>query len=170
MRRTSIAETYTSGYYLILSRDITNKDIASICRDLNTAFNVDGITEYAFAPEPISEGGIEMVSWPGKTGDEYKTMRIHFSSCGNWPFIERNNAVEFMDNLETQVIGLKTTNMRNKGRLAPGNPISTCLKAFDGAPVWTVEELDIFAKVFEQYGITCSGKIKPSSLTIHNRC
>ena len=166
--------TYTSGYDLTVTRDITCNDISLMCTDLDAKFNDHfGSHEYRFVPEAITEGGILMWKWPGKKEDGksmYKTMRITFRK--GWPWIYHNN-----DCCVEKWLGDDTVIRRDQTdlHLGPGiplfprensRPINTFLKAFHGAPSWTVEELQLFEACFAKIGMVRKGRYpKKSSLT-----
>lgn len=138
----STSETYTSGYVLRVKRDVTMADMWETCAMLATVFG-DG---YEFRPEPITEGGIMCTNWPGKetAPSAYKTMRLRnlngVHCLTKWPRFDPAQAEETWKN--------------NTGPLyAKDSVVSTFLKAFEGAPKWTVDELEKFALCLH----TCCG-------------
>ena len=146
-----IPTTYTSGFTLKPTRDITKNDLYNICYDLNKYFS----TDYSFIPEPITEGGILFLKHPNKynTNRAYKSMRFSSQSGRiRWPCIDEDNVMnEWKDN--NDIIFKKY--MRNDSN----TKIGTFLKAFCGADVWTLEELKIFNRVFEKHGIDSFSKM-----------
>jgi len=42
--------------------------------------------------------------------------------------------------------------------IQPDMELQTFLKAFEGAPVWTLEELNLFEQCFTEYGLVRKGK------------
>ena len=147
MNTIQVATTYTSGFTLKPTRDITKHDLYNICKDLNNYFS----TDYSFIPEPITEGGILFEKTPNKynTNRAYKSMRF---SSGNgrirWPLINRDNVMnEWKDNQDILFKKYMRNNRNTK--------IRTFLKAFCGAECWTHEQLTIFNRVFEKHGIDC---------------
>ncbi len=166
--------TYTSGYDLTATQDITCNDIALMCMDLDAKFNDHFHSDqYRFVPEAITEGGILMWKWPGKKEDGksmYKTMRIFFRN--GWPWIRHDK-----DCCVEKWLGDGTVIRRDQTNLhlGPGIPlfphqnslpINTFLKAFHGAPSWTVEELQLFEACLAKIGLVRKGRYpKKSSLT-----
>ena len=146
----SIMEYYTAthGFDYGFESVMTSKDIANIIDELETSFP-DG---YKFVPEPISEGGIRFEDWPGKTQEMYKSFRFkNYNSCkGQWPWIDENprDTLNKWREKEPQIIW----------EHPPKRIVLNCssyLKAFHGAPVWTIEETEKFKTAFRNVGIKC---------------
>lgn len=82
-------------------------------------------------PEPITDGGVQLIHWPGKqTQEEYKSFR--FLSSQGYPWIDegtRDDASFFLSNRGKVVIKLK---------------------AFYNAPPFSDAELRAFRHIFEQ--------------------
>jgi hypothetical protein len=103
---------------------------------------------YSFVPEPISEGGIEMTSWPGIPAEHrgmLKTVRFggNNSHGPGWPWISDTTLQSWRnDQAATNVW------QRAKGTFV--------LKAFHGAPVWTPEEVRKLVSAFEGTGFKCT--------------
>ena len=91
---------------------------------------------HRFRVEPIIEGGIEFVDWPGKkSSKEFKTIRFH-SSSGFPPITSKTP---------------DDTNFHlNSLRFREGKCVYFFVKAFYGAPVFTKKEMNIFKDVFTQ--------------------
>lgn len=138
--------TYCGGYRLKTSRTITTLDILQLCQDLRDTFNATyNSTEYEFEPEGISEGGIVFRSLPG---NQYKTMRLGIYQCGKWPWV---NIQKWKDDPITI--------------LQADVEVQTFLKAFDDAPLWTLQELKLFEQCFAKIGLQRVGAYpKKSSL------
>eukprot|EP01083_Nonionella_stella_P226602 804593_1 len=135
--------TYTSGFTLKSTKDISKNDIYELCISLNTNFGKG----YGFLPEPISEGGIEMVSWPDKEAKMYKSMRIGIKYNGNkgkWPWANINTVMQQWQGNQ-EIIFAKNQSM------------STFLKAFHNAPSWTIQELELFESSFRSIGYERKG-------------
>ena len=78
---------------------------------------------YRLEPEPISEGGVQFIAWPGKVGDKpYKSVR--FCGLRNWPLLTSDFCDDTTIHLES-----------SQGSLG------FFLKAFYDAPPFTVREL-----------------------------
>ena len=101
----------------------TFKDVEDTTVELNETMPPG----YKFAAEPISEGGIEMIDWPGKTKG-YKSIRL---GIGNWPWL-----TDGTPSVSDVTLERRYTNL-------PEGQFSTFLKALDGAPSWKARELDI---------------------------
>ena len=98
--------------------------LRQICTDLE-----ETLPGYRFRVEPISGGGIEFVDWPGRESENsYKTIR--FSSSRGFPYCGPDTPDE------TQFY------------LSQFGKIHFFLKAFDGAPSFTTDELDTFKQIF----------------------
>ena len=111
--------TYCCGSRLKMTRDVTSGDLCKACEHLNRVYG-EG---YRFEPECISEGGILLSSWPGKTAGMYKSLRLN---CPDHRYRTDRTAEEVI---------------YPHGRDRGGRYIQTILKAFHEAPAWTLEEL-----------------------------
>ncbi len=125
--------TYCSGPWLWIMKDVTKDDFMQICDQMGCH------------PEAICEGGFKFINTPG-----YRSIRIYTNAATdmednrrfeyNWPFINPETvAVEWRGNKEI---------LFRKGRY-----MGTCLKAFDGAYPFTIEELTAFREIWKEYGI-----------------
>lgn len=144
--------TYTHGFDLKSQKDITTNDFARLCYSLNKKFGVG----YEFRPEPISEGGIIMKNFPNKKDKMYKTMRIYINRnhSDDYPIIEDDTLEKWE---KEEGVKLISSNRR----------IGTFLKAFHGAPSWTLDELRLFKECFEEIGLIKTGRFPTKkSLTI----
>jgi hypothetical protein len=140
--------TYTSGFDIFITRDITKGDMVNICNELTDKFD----NKYIFEPEPICDGFIYIKN------QKYKSMRL---SCFHAPWVNRNVMEEWKDNKDIFV--KKTTDDKFNGKRktysntrlgANGcNYYSTCLKSFYDAPAWSYDELDTIKDVLENYDI-----------------
>jgi hypothetical protein len=145
--------TYTEGPHILFNKSLTKNDYVLLCKELNTKFN-DYFKckndEYQFEPEAITEGGICFVNFPGKTSKMYKSMRhslyereynplVTFRNNFKWPIIDPN-VMDIWDEDYSELIG--------KGYYG-----FTFLKAFYGAPVWTLDEINLFQQVMKKYGV-----------------
>jgi len=151
----TIPETYTNSYDLKSNRVITKKDFIILCNLLTTEFNNYYSTNiYKLQHEPITEGGIVFKNF---TGDVYKTMRIYIAQFGKYgwinPGVMDENHHAMMDEVHRR--GWFTPAQRagewkdnNDILCDKGVKMSTYLKSFRGAPVWTLHELKIFEKCF----------------------
>lgn len=140
--------TYTKGYDLFFTRDITKYDMINICNDLTEKFD----NKYQFEPEPITDGFIYIKNL------KYKCMRL---SCFHAPWVNENVMTEWKNN--NDIFVKKTTDDKFKGRrknygdtnigVYGHNYYGTCLKSFYDAPAWTYDELDKIKEVLENYDI-----------------
>ena len=146
-----------NGFIYVCSKEITYSDFIEFCNKLSAIFNtLYNSTEYKFGPEPITEGGILWINWPGKTDNQYKTMRLHGrnDSIEKWPWIKGDEHNTWKNNNTILMIkSTKANKYLNVGTTMQGHS-STFLKAFQGAPSWTLEELQLFSIVMGTIGIT----------------
>ena len=70
--------TYCQVPEYSIDRTVTSADLLRACTLLGQAFTSEFGGEYIFEPERISGGGVQWMSWPGKTLEQYKTMRLRF--------------------------------------------------------------------------------------------
>ena len=142
--------TYTLGFKVFFNKAVTRKDLMSLCDEVMMSLNPDPFhPTVKVEPEPISEGGlvIRFLNIPR----HYKSMRLHRRWC--WPFITNSSVFEqwrFSDEV------LLPASSRRE---------STFLKAFHGAPTWTLSELLIFKSAFEKLGGNVTGMPPLSSLS-----
>ena len=144
--------TYTEGPVLRFKRLLDESMYVMIANELSAAFTLEfgpkfGDNDYRFEPEPITEGGFVMTHFPGKTGEMYKSLRHHLRNPKTmrqitWPYVPDN----VMDAWE-----LSDREITSAGAMA-----DTTLKAFYGAPLWTIAELRLIQKVFARFGINCT--------------
>jgi hypothetical protein len=161
---TGLAETYGNGPSFRGPLLSTHK-VCGLLKSLHETFG-EG---HKFEPESITEGGIVWRQWPGKRPDDresYKSMRFHpleaaitrkgrgqhrhgSTDVGQWPWIGRVDADGLIREWQTSA---------DKPIFAPrSSPSGTCntdiridtfLKAFRGAPVWTLDQLEKFEHAF----------------------
>jgi len=169
--------TYTQGFYLTARENITKASFIALCNELNSK-NVD--TGLTFQPEPITEGGIIYRNING-----YKSIRIGFINPyikRNKSFIEvhsvRGSNSWRVSDKHLKKLGVydivKSNTMfdwpivlpnvmedwvsNNDIILYAGFSVSTYLKAFEGAPVFTENELKIFGDCAEKIGLVVDSK------------
>ena len=141
--------TYRRSFKINFTRIITKGDLVNMSQDLTSELNILHSTNTIdVKPEEITEGGFvinyqENPRW-------YKSMRfiqegISGVGCKSFPWVPRN-VMEEWENSQDEIFGLKTK-------------ISTCLKAFNNAPVWSRDEIIIFKRVLSMYGVVCSRKM-----------
>ena len=190
----SAPHTYTSGMYLTATKDITKRDLVSLCKDLSSQNEGTGLK---FEPEPITEGGIVYKFHDNSPHGEYKSIRMWF----NDPFIKRNKTFikfssingmnpwrvsdKFLKKLgvlhlkEKQQSDFRWPSIKPNVMeewennediiLHKGLSIETYLKAFHGAPVFTESELKIFCECAEKIGLKLDSKIpKDKDLISYN--
>lgn len=173
-------ETYEYLLTFKFRTPLTGSAFARICDDLDEEFG-EG---YHFVPEPISEGGIQMVRWPGKIDDKaYKTVRFQSAGGGGhcWPRISSNpdeTLGEWRTNFsvvlrsradipppvsddENSLYHRRPCNKQSKVKPFNRRPWTMGLfaKAFDGAPVWTPVEAQKILRAFRPHGWLLTGKI-----------
>ena len=91
---------------------------------------------YTFEAEKVTEGGIEMIDWPNKTQgpDVTKSFRL---GIDNWPWLPRPPDAE-------------AHNLKLESCTVHPDEFCTVLKAFDGAPGWTPQELSAIKQCMEK--------------------
>lgn len=124
--------TYTTGPRYLVSQNVTKQTFIKIIDEINAAFG-EG---YEFDLEPITEGGIIWRQWPGKLPGHFKTFRL---CIRDWPDIAPSWKIIWQNN--TEVV------------LKSGEIHFTTLKAFYGAPAWTMEEVEKFRSVLAKHGL-----------------
>jgi hypothetical protein len=149
--------TYTPGYRFKFEGDITTKTMVELIDSLEAQFG-EG---FRFVPEAITEGGLELVAWPGAHIDgAYKAMRFRVSSgAGEWPWI--TNAT--LSQWRTQGASVIWEPLGGK-RTVEG---TLFYKAFTGAPCWTRAELEKVKAAFALAGVKCTGAI-PSAKSLRS--
>jgi hypothetical protein len=127
--------TYALGFYFKKKsgKALTRDGVVKLCRMLADRFGEGN----CFEPEAIGGGFILWGQWPGKTDSEYKCMRASgaLGSRKYWPYVKPDAITSWVGD-HTVVIDNGT--------------FSTCLKAFDGAPAWTLSELQIVKECLEE--------------------
>ncbi len=129
------AMTYCYGFRMRMGRDVTFGDMRRTCRSLNAMFGPG----HEFVPEAITEGGIEWISWPGKTAGMYKTLRLHCAEH-DYPTLYEPGGVDVADEHVAYLLAKEKSARRMR----------TVLKALEGEPVWTLKELRVFAVALER--------------------
>jgi len=152
--------TLTPGFVLKYDVDyqyITTHLIVRVCTQLEKSFG-EG---YSFVPEAITEGGILMLSWPGCTKGQYKSIRFHrYRGTGSWPWLA--HASDLIKNRhswatkDAVIIWSADTGPYANGRKSQRLVLQTYLKAMYGAPCWTKAEVRKLADAFESEGFTCT--------------
>lgn len=146
--------TYTELPTRITMRGaVTTHHIISLLDALHLQFGAG----YAFRAEPITEGGIEMIAWPGRLGEEgYKSLRFRFDNQqGDWPWIDADTEARWRAT-PAEVIWKPDYQRSYRRRQANQGSVGgkVLLKAFHGAPCWTREECERFFTAFRAAGFT----------------
>lgn len=97
-----MTQTHTDGFTLV-KPVLTTKKLVALIEELEAAYAKeihDGV--YKFRPEPISEGGIEFVTFPGKCKSMVKALRFEFGYDLNlsWPLISDNTFEQWKNDKE----------------------------------------------------------------------
>lgn len=155
--------TYTAGPNLYFTSSIKKSDYIKICGLISQELSeLPEHDQVAVVPEPITEGGFKFVSgdYGSMTGELdgkiYKTMRHFISSrpeCISgyqWPRISYRTVDEWRDS--------------NEYIIPQGYYATTYLKAFNGAPAWTLLELQVIAGVLARFGVEVSKMPSAKSL------
>lgn len=148
------SKTYNYGPSLEIQKDLTKNDYIKLCNQLSKELSEHANKNLIVKPEAISEGGFLIIDQNNPI--HYKTMRHHIEKgkskfVNKWPWISEKVMEDWNNNDE--IIFYK------------GNICKTFLKAFHTAPVWTLEELNIFENRLSEFGIICKNIPKKSSLT-----
>tara|TARA_Y100000389_G_C17392660_1_gene480754 strand:- start:541 stop:1047 length:507 start_codon:yes stop_codon:yes gene_type:complete len=150
--------TYASGLTLKTKQKIIKNDIITLCNLLNNKDKYSNLCE--FQPEGITEGGI-LFKFNKNNVDYkkewYKSVRLcvgsalqkgpynmTFQEAGKWYRIYEGSLAEW-DGSDDIIFNENTT-------------FSTFLKSFNGAPLFTLEELKLWEECFNQIGIVKVGK------------
>lgn len=139
--------TCTDGFFIKSIKNISANDFYLLCHKLEYRFNHHfNTTDFKFVPESISEGGILFENFPNKKNNMYKSMRIFIETLtdDHWPAIHSNILNEWENN--------------NNKIISNKRKIRTFLKAYEGTPPWTIEELQIFEECFKEIGLLKVGK------------
>jgi len=151
-----VSGTYTNGPAFKSIRIITKNDIITLCKLLNSKAEYSNLC--SFQPEEISEGGILYNFNDNVEKKWYKSVRLSVrrgESRGNWYMVNNNYETEWTGN--------------NDIIFDINNKFTLFLKSFNGAPLFTLEELKIWEKCFNQIGIVKVGKLpSKNSLTTYN--
>lgn len=137
------------GFLLRPTRNITQREIILITDRLGEVFGPG----WKFEPEAITEGGIIITQWPGKTSEMYKTLRFSlvFNSeplRNKWPIVKPVYREEWLQG--TALIFKADPTYPHRRFLSEW--IGTRLKAFWDAPKWTRTDLMKFEVVFSEFG------------------
>ena len=138
-------ETNKLGFTLKTKRIISKDDIINMCELLNNHKEYNNLCE--FQPEGISEGGILFKFKNNFPNKWYKSVRLCVNngySNGKWYFISDNYLSEWTGNKD--IIFDKN------------DKFTLFLKSFNGAPIFTNKELQIWEECFNKIGIIKSRK------------
>lgn len=129
--------TYAKGFKLKTVFHITKGDLVRLCNLLNEKYS----GECQFEPEPICEGGV-VFKFPNP--DWYKSLRLGIK---NYPWVSENVMSEWADSAEILLWSM--------------DEIDTYLKAFNGAPAFTIDELKVWEECFKEIGLVRIGRYPP---------
>ena len=141
--------TYSFGYRL-KSGELTTKKLATLCEQLEASFGPG----YKIRPEPIVEGGIYFTDYPGKEPDHYKSMRFDLRG---YPCVS-DTALDEWKKGPDRVLCQDVKGMPTK------------VRAFYGAPLWTLRELETVRDRLRDLGIEVYVKSRPKAKQlVHDR-
>ncbi len=144
--------TYTncSGPLFSSPSPITTKTIVDFIDALAQRFG-DG---YVFELEQITEGGIQMTSWPEKKdlANALKTLRFELGCKG--PVI-KSDTLERWRNEPSIAIWTAKRDEKLKGAIG--------LKAMQGAPCWTKREVSLIMDALNTVGFKCLKSSMPTN-------
>lgn len=151
--------TYCGGFSFKLPPSGMSKySVAQLCDAATLEFGPG----YQFAPEPASEGGLEMIAWPSHPGiphlegGPFKTARFH-GFAGKFPVVTRDALADWRDPTKTEAF------YRAGGRRIDG---SFFYKAFYGAPVWTPAEVGKLMSALRKTGFMPSSRRLPTAKSL----
>jgi hypothetical protein len=143
--KTSSEKTFVMGYELKSVNDITMNDLSRLCEKLYS------VTGNKVEPERVTGGGLFFSELPNK---QYKTMRLRFGPA-RWPCPPENVIKIWRD--DESII------------LPKGNTITTTLRSFHGAPLWTLDELKLWEKYLNEIGLHRVGSYPTKTSLITRR-
>lgn len=127
--------------------DVTKGRMYDIIRDFAAKLGPG----YVLDLEPITEGGIIFRSWPGKDPEknkkQYKTIRFNCADR-KWPMIEPDVTLR-----DWNLPGERDVVVYPSEVYGVGQMIHTFLKAYYGAPCWTLKELNALSAVLRDHGL-----------------
>jgi hypothetical protein len=155
MKANKIPTTYCHGFNIKITEDVRKSDYIKMCEAISEGINNLNNSNIKMQPEAISEGGMVMTGLDNK--EWYKTMR---HATYKWEWINDDTYDKWKSSDEI------LWNAGTKSKYASHQPstVTTYLKAFHGAPVWTLEELNIIKEVFEEYGFKVTKMPKKTHL------
>jgi hypothetical protein len=136
--------TYAYGLTFKTEKVITKNDIITMCNLLNNRNEYSDLCK--FEPENISEGGIGF-KFNDVEKNWYKSVRLCVGdngSRGGWYWISNVSLLEWVGN--------------NDMIFDKQNIFTIFLKSFNGAPLFTIKELEIWEECFGQIDIIRVGK------------
>jgi hypothetical protein len=116
--------TYCAGFNFKPLTSVTKSDLIHITDRLGDVFGKG----WKFEPEAITEGGIIVKEWPGKTPSMYKSMRFRLGGIRkwSWPPVLDEHRMEWEHSNEIVWPALSNRPRKDWCR--------TYIKAFDYAP------------------------------------
>lgn len=131
------------GVKLQCIKPISKKDFVHLCESLKIYFDdTFSETDNEFSPECISEGGILFNKYKFPA---YKSMRLLFTTKDGNTFERLYGQIN--TNIKNEWINDNTILINNNTFL------KMRLKSFNNAPPWSVPELKLFLKCFQDYGL-----------------
>jgi len=149
--------TYCTGPSFSVTKEIYRSTLGQIIKDLEESFG----SGYGFDLDRVCEGGIKLTTWPGKDPEDkssYKTIRFtdRWDRVAKWPSIEEEVTLrDWKIGLSEGLIfsQLQSESPWSAKKKPKKFVLQTFLKAFYGAPCWTMEELNILSSVFYRNGL-----------------
>lgn len=146
--------TMTNGPSFYMRQDVTKAIMFRIVEEFQKLLGPG----YVLDLEPITEGGIVFRNWPGKDPEDksaYKSIRLCFPPFA-WPRIEPEKTLLEWARDETVILPCKSEYGIKK-------EWNTFLKAYCGAPCWTLDELNALSSVMRHFGYFLVGGRRGSS-------
>jgi hypothetical protein len=153
--------TYTSGFRMFTEFGITKRKYMELCDMLTTEINKLNNSNIRIEPEPITEGGFV---FRGLDNIMYKTMRHNMCGLVDEKIHKKHKSISTCRCSDMNARHLtwptvcvsKLDEWRTSDEVIfPPNSFTfetVFLKAFRGAPAWTMDELKVFARCLEKFG------------------
>jgi len=155
----SILSTYTDGPNLLVKDIVIKEDFKLLFDDLNRNVKLRDMNggNVTFEPEGTSGGGI-LYNFNDPELKFYKSFRFgfHTFSANSWPFIGPSKSEAWGVECAQDIV-------HPTHRVRP--PYHTTLKAFYGAPLFTLAELRLICNILGDHGIRTSKMPLARSLT-----
>lgn len=139
--------TNAEGPTLEFLKDMTKKDLVALHTLLSTKFTEFYSKNVTVGNCDSDAGGLAFTS--GTTGN--KSMRFR------WAYSNRNKHKNYYNFQELKgLFGAYEANSDDDIIVRKGTTLSTSLRSYDGAPIWTLDELEIFKDCLGEFAVCCT--------------